>query len=284
MPPVTACPGSQALQQLLRGQTSDGDAVRLEKHVADCPSCFQQLAALAGEKEIVQAMHDNLTVPQPRNPVLGRLLYKIGRQKVAPLPPSLVNTGEVSLTNAGAPAPDDADESSHFLGPPQGPGELGRLGGYRVLRVLGVGGMGTVYEAEDVTLRRRVALKTMKPAVAAQPGARARFLREARAAAALNHDHVVPIYQVGEERSLPFLAMPLLHGEMLEDRLKREGACRWPKRSASAARSPRAWPPLTTTASSTATSSRETSGWRGPATASRSSISAWPRGRKATCN
>ncbi len=216
-------PGPQALQQLLRGQTSDGDAVRLEKHVADCPSCFQQLAALAGEKEIVQAMHDNLTVPQPRNPVLGRLLYKIGRQKVAPLPPSLVNTGEVSLTNAGAPAPDDADESSHFLGPPQGPGELGRLGGYRVLRVLGVGGMGTVYEAEDVTLRRRVALKTMKPAVAAQPGARARFLRKARAAAALNHDHVVPIYQVGEERSLPFLAMPLLHGEMLEDRLKRMG-------------------------------------------------------------
>ncbi len=224
MQPATACPGLQPLQQLLRGQTPEADAARLEQHVADCPSCFQQLAEMAGEKELAQAMQANLTVPHPRHPVLGRLLYKIGRPEVPPLPASLVNTGAVSMTKAGAPLPfDPADETSHFLAPAQGPGELGRLGGYRVLRVLGVGGMGTVYEAEDVTLRRRVALKTMKPAVAAQPGARDRFLREARAAAALNHDHVVPIYQVGEERSLPFLAMPLLHGEMLEDRLKRVG-------------------------------------------------------------
>ena len=125
--------------------------------------------------------------------------------------------------------------------------------------------MGTVYEAEDTTLRRRVALKTMRSSVAAQRGARDRFLREARAAAALNHDHVVPIYQVGEDRGVPFLAMPLLHGEMLEGRLQREG--RLPVADALRDR-PRdrrgVWPPPTTAASSIATSSRATSGWRAP--------------------
>src|SRR5262249_27187820 len=109
-----------------------------------------------------------------------------------------------------------------FLGPPQEPGELGRLGAYRVLRVLGVGGMGIVFHAEDVQLRRAVALKCLLPALAATSQARQRFLREARAAAAIEHEHVVVIYQVGEDRGIPFLAMQLLQGESLEDRLRRE--------------------------------------------------------------
>ena len=61
--------------------------------------------------------------------------------------------------------------------------ELGRLGTYRVLRVLGSGGMGTVFEAEDSLLQRPVALKLMKPSMASHPEAKQRFLREARAAA-----------------------------------------------------------------------------------------------------
>jgi hypothetical protein len=108
------------------------------------------------------------------------------------------------------------------LSPPQGPGELGRLGGFRVLRRLGAGGMGLVFEAQDPVLGRPVALKVMKPELAAQPTARRRFLREARAAGALHHDHIVPIWQVGEDRATPFLAMPLLAGESLEARLQRQ--------------------------------------------------------------
>src|SRR5207302_3265782 len=86
-----------------------------------------------------------------------------------------------------------------------------------------VGGMGIVFQAEDPQLQRLVALKVMKPGLAASSSARQRFLREARAAAALEHDHIVPIYQVGEDRGVPFLAMPLLRGETLEERLEREG-------------------------------------------------------------
>src|SRR5262249_719027 len=82
--------------------------------------------------------------------------------------------------------------------------------------LLGQGGMGLVFEAEDLHLRRRTALKVLLPDLAAQAKARARFLREARAAAALKHDHIVTIYQVGEDRGVPFLAMEVLQGMALE--------------------------------------------------------------------
>jgi serine/threonine protein kinase len=82
--------------------------------------------------------------------------------------------------------------------------------------------MGVVYQAEETALRRHVALKVMLPALAVSPTARQRFLREARAAAAIEHDHIVAIYRVDEDRGIPFLAMPFLKGEPLETRLNRE--------------------------------------------------------------
>lgn len=109
-----------------------------------------------------------------------------------------------------------------FLAPPQGPDEIGRLDHYRVLRVLGEGGMGVVFQAEDLDLRRLVALKVIKPAIADIDTARQRFLREARATAALSHEHIVAIHKVGEDRGVPYLAMPMLQGETLEQRLIRE--------------------------------------------------------------
>jgi hypothetical protein len=98
-----------------------------------------------------------------------------------------------------------------------------KLGGYRVVREIGRGGMGVVLEAEDERLNRRVALKVMSPERARDPIATSRFLREARAAAAVEHDNLVPILHVDEEAGVPFLAMPLLRGESLQARLEREG-------------------------------------------------------------
>jgi serine/threonine protein kinase len=100
--------------------------------------------------------------------------------------------------------------------------EIREIGGYRVVRRIGMGGMGEVLEAEDPRLRRRVAIKLMRPGLAADPIARERFLREARAAAAVADDHVVPIWAVDEQQGMPFVVMPLLPGESLDDRLKRE--------------------------------------------------------------
>jgi hypothetical protein len=99
---------------------------------------------------------------------------------------------------------------------------MGRLGPYRVLKVLGGGGMGVVFQAQDPRLQRFVALKVMKPTLAASDAARERFLREARAAAAIEHQNIVTIYQVDEDRGVAYLAMQLLNGETLEDRLQRQ--------------------------------------------------------------
>jgi hypothetical protein len=99
-----------------------------------------------------------------------------------------------------------------------------QLGPYRLVKPLGQGGMGTVYLAEDVKLRRQAALKVMLPEVATDPQAKDRFLREARAAAALRSDHVVTVYQVGDEGGTPFIAMELLRGMPLDAYLAKEPA------------------------------------------------------------
>lgn len=99
-----------------------------------------------------------------------------------------------------------------------------RLGVYRILGRLGGGGMGDVYRAEETALGREVAIKVMRAEVAARPGYRERFLREARTAAKVRHDNVVPIYFVGEERGTIYIVMPVLEGESLEHRLSRGGA------------------------------------------------------------
>ncbi len=94
--------------------------------------------------------------------------------------------------------------------------------GFRVLKVLGTGGMGLVYHAIETQLERDVALKMMRPEVAMRPEARERFLREARIAAKLEHQHIVTVHHVDEHDGVPYLIMPLLTGETVEDRLKRE--------------------------------------------------------------
>ena len=109
--------------------------------------------------------------------------------------------------------------------------------------------MGVVFQAEDIRLQRHVALKAMLPALAASASARQRFLREAQATAAIKHDHIVTIYQVGEERGVPFLAMALLQGETAGRTAEaREAGCRWPRCCASAGRWPRGWRRRTSTA------------------------------------
>jgi serine/threonine protein kinase len=95
------------------------------------------------------------------------------------------------------------------------------LGRYHIVRLIGRGGMGAVYEALHRDLKKRVAIKTLHPAVAAKPAARARFLREGEAASRIRHPNIVDVTDVATEDGIPYLVMELLEGEDLAARLAR---------------------------------------------------------------
>jgi serine/threonine protein kinase len=128
------------------------------------------------------------------------------------------------LGRAGQRAPvTPVPSAAPALHPAQLADEAGRLGNYRIRRLLGQGGMGFVFEAEDLTLGRTVALKVMKQELHPESEGWQRFLREARIMASIKHDNLITVYQAGQEGSVVYLAMELLQGESLEDRIQRAG-------------------------------------------------------------
>lgn len=138
---------------------------------------------------VLQVQHDETQAAQ--SPLSETLVF-----------PSTVvrgsNTGDIMMSAAGV------GQGSHA--------EPRSIGGYQVLKLIGHGGMGRVYMARDERLGRDVAIKVLHPSKAQDMAARRRFIREGRAAAAVEHPHVMAIHQVGEENGLPFIVMQQLSG------------------------------------------------------------------------
>lgn len=205
---TSECPDRQRLQSFLLGLVDGPEAEYLERHLNQCPDCGQTLAVAAGGDTLTTALRGAAAIQTADAAEISGLMQRLR-----------------GLTSAGARLA-VLPESENFLsllGPPTREGEIGRLGRCRVLGMIGSGGMGVVFEGEDEQLQRRVALKAIRPSLAQQPGVRQRFLREARAAAAIEHEHIVTIYQVDQQGDVIFLAMQLLAGELLADRLHRDG-------------------------------------------------------------
>ncbi len=221
------CPSPEGLKRLVSGQEDLATTDAFVEHLDSCLLCVANLRNLPLEDEWLATLRQNdRHLPNEDDQILASVIATLCQQ-----PPSLTDTAVLpELPSRRTSAADwdetvivdQASEVVSLLSPPDRAGELGVLDRFAVRKVLGVGGMGIVLQAEDRQLNREVAIKIMRPSLAAQASMRERFLREARAMATLEHDHVVSIYQVGQHRGVPYLAMPLLAGETLESKLLRE--------------------------------------------------------------
>ncbi|HET6327086.1 MAG TPA: protein kinase [Planctomycetaceae bacterium] len=217
MAAMSACPSRDELQRMVLGQLADEPAERIQQHLDRCDTCVGTLQQCVASDEFLEAVRAVRGAASDPTKTMD-LPIDWMRSAVSTWIQSYdrTQTGKTAL-----PAP-EVDVRS-LLSPPQSAEEIGRVADFRVLSVLGVGGMAVVFEAEDSQLKRRVALKLMRPAIAAKPGGAERFLREAQSAAALKHEHVVTIHQVGMHGQTPFIALELLRGETLETYLVRQG-------------------------------------------------------------
>ena len=111
------------------------------------------------------------------------------------------------------------DASGEIVGLPEGTAAQRTISHFRLLEKLGEGGMGVVYKALDTKLKRHVALKLLAPHLTQDPKAKSRFLREAQAAAAVEHPNICTVYEIDEVKGQTFIAMAFIEGRNLEKRL-----------------------------------------------------------------
>ncbi len=155
---------------------------------------------------------ENLT-PQPARAETA--LFDVV-EKLQEMPPSADQTRAEGVT-----APPDVDLS--FLQPSQRPDALGRLDDYEILSVVGKGGFGIVLKAFEEELHRIVAIKVLAPEIASHGMARERFVREAKAAAAVTHENIVTIHRVKKDAKIPYLVMQFIGGVTLSEKIDQAG-------------------------------------------------------------
>jgi len=207
----TTCPGLPEIMRVVSGASELGELQRFSTHLQYCPNCQETMRRLQMHDAIELAIGSDKSAE-------SAVLREI--QRVLRTAPKTASQERFS-SDIFDRVPHRPDDWSDMLQPPQADDEIGRLGPYRVLRVLGRGGMGTVFVAEDVHLERKISLKLLKRDLISDADARHRFMREARTAAAVKDDHIVTIYQVGQAGNIPYIAMELLEGETLDDLIRR---------------------------------------------------------------
>jgi serine/threonine protein kinase len=179
----------ESLRFLAEDRLSPREIAGLEEHLENCDSCRTALDRLIGGDRWVEAAR-----------------HYLGPESTGGYDPENSDVGVLDC-----------------LAPSDWPDSLGRMGTYEVKGVLGRGGMGVVLKAFDSALNRNVAIKVLSASLANCGAARRRFLREARAAAADAHEHVVAVHAVVESAGLPFLVMEYVPGRSLQDRLDKDG-------------------------------------------------------------
>ncbi len=205
MTDATPCPSDHTLQQLVMGQLSGFAAAPLETHLETCSRCALTLKDMQCDDSLIAAVRSGAEVAnafdEGEDTGLIERLERMGKF-----------ANDVT-------ADESIRESIRWLSPGQRPGELGRIGPYRVLDVLGSGGMGVVYLAQHTRLRRRVALKMILAGDYLGRERTARFQREAEVVSRLQHPGIVQLFEAGEHEGRPYLAMEYVAGGSLARQL-----------------------------------------------------------------
>ncbi|MDG2013811.1 MAG: serine/threonine-protein kinase [Pirellulaceae bacterium] len=195
------CDGRR-LDAMLQSDTPCDDQEELLVHLENCELCQHRLSENAASKEDWKRITEAIA-------------SRSGAKGAAPrIEAPTLDQQTMSWTES---------TSKHLLSPPSHPEMLGRLGRYEIEKLIGSGGMGIVFKAFDSELNRSVAIKMLAPYLSASGSARQRFSREARAAAAVVHQHVVHIHNVETDRDAPIIVMQYVSGESLQARIDREG-------------------------------------------------------------
>jgi len=197
----TECPAERVLLDYVARRLDATTRGQIDDHLAGCDTC----------KEVVSSAEDTLLRPSEDE--------ESDRSRGMGL---LATTEELGAHASGVVASAEARFDFDLLEPPKKKKSLGRLGNYEIEEVVGHGGMGIVFRAYDERLRRKVAIKALTRELASSATARRRFIREARAAAAVNHPNVVTIHAVEDHADQPFLVMEYLGDGSLRDRLRQE--------------------------------------------------------------
>ena len=205
--PASACSEITGFESLMDDAISPDRRRQRETHLETCLACQERLDRAAAENDalLTMARQEGDPTTRPADPTLTDLLTRLRNDD---FPEVRSSSGPLDLG---------------FLCPTTRPELLGTLGDYEITEVLGRGATGIVLKAFDPALRRTVAIKVLAPAVAADPIARQRFTREARAAAAVSHDNVVSVFAVHESDRVPYFAMQYVAGMSLQQRLDRTG-------------------------------------------------------------
>jgi hypothetical protein len=194
------CFPASVLLEFVEGKVFEPQLSELARHLETCVLCQGLADTLSPSDNLVETLRSHAPAADRIAQTAPRLLIEKIKEIATVYPHH------------------EAGRAFDFLGPPQTDDELGRLDHYRVTKLLGRGGMGLVFQAEDTRLGRQVALKVMSPRLAADPSASARFLREARATAKLHGDRIATVFEVGQTATgIPYLAMELLAGQSLAD-------------------------------------------------------------------
>jgi eukaryotic-like serine/threonine-protein kinase len=199
--------------RLVENELPAGEADELTSHLEVCPSCREKFESICADASWWKDSSTTLRLIETESGVFRK-------SKIKDSDFSLANS---SVTETASYAKGSPLVVISGLKPSQETGALGDLGEYTIREVIGYGGMGTVLKAWDKRLSRVVAIKVLHPHLAMNGAARVRFAREAQTVASISHPNVVPIHDVADDNSQPYIVMGFVSGGSLQDKLDRDG-------------------------------------------------------------